>query len=106
MTAKPDALGRIKAIVGERGWVADGAALEPYLAETRGLFRGAAAVVVRPGSTEEAARVVRACADAGVAMVPQGGNTGLSGGAVSPAGSVIISLARLNRIRDVDPLTY
>jgi FAD/FMN-containing dehydrogenase len=106
MTTKVDALGRIKAIVGERGWVADSAALEPYLAETRGLFRGAAAVVVRPGSTEEAARVVRACADAGVAMVPQGGNTGLSGGAVSPAGSVIISLARLNRIRDVDPLTY
>ena len=106
MTAKADALAVIKAIVGERGWVADGTALEPYLAETRGLFRGAAALVVRPGSTEEVARVVRACVDAGLAMVPQGGNTGLSGGAVSPAGSVIISLARLNRIRDVDPLTY
>jgi FAD/FMN-containing dehydrogenase len=106
MSARSGALERIKAIVGERGWIADTAALEPYLAETRGLFRGQSDLVVRPGSTEEAARVVRACAEAGIAMVPQGGNTGLCGGAVSPAGSVIISLARLNRIRDVDPLTY
>jgi FAD/FMN-containing dehydrogenase len=106
MTDKTEALARIKAIVGERGWIADNSALEPYLAETRGLFRGETDLVVRPGSTEEVACVVRACADAGIAMVPQGGNTGLCGGAVVHAGSVVISLARLNRIRDVDPLTY
>jgi FAD/FMN-containing dehydrogenase len=106
MATKVAALDRIKAIVGERGWVADAAAREPYLAETRGLFRGETDLVVRPGSTAEVAAVVRACAEAGIAMVPQGGNTGLCGGAVAHAGSVIISLARLNRIRDIDPLTY
>ncbi|MBI3513855.1 MAG: FAD-binding oxidoreductase, partial [Proteobacteria bacterium] len=103
---KSAALERIKAIVGERGWIADGPDLEPYLIESRGLFRGASDLVVRPSSTEEVARVVRACAEAGLAIVPMGGNTGLCGGAVPAAGSVVVSLARLNRIRDIDPLTY
>src|SRR5277367_4178154 len=104
--ARAAALERIKRIVGERGWIADAAAMEPYLAETRGLFRGETDLVVRPGSTEEAAQVVRACAEARIPMVPQGGNTGLCGGAVAHEGSVVISLARMNRIRAVDPLTY
>jgi FAD/FMN-containing dehydrogenase len=106
MTARAAALDRIKQIVGARGWIADEAAMAPYLAETRGLFHGETDLVVRPGSTEEVAQVVRACAAAGIAMVPQGGNTGLCGGAVAHAGSVVISLARMNRIRDIDPLTY
>jgi len=106
MTAKSDALARIKSIVGERGWVAEGDAMTPYLAETRGLFQGETDAVVRPASTEEVAQVVRACVAGGIAMVPQGGNTGLCGGAVAHKGSVVISLARLNKIRDIDPLTY
>src|ERR1700733_14066824 len=104
--ARAAALDRIKHIVGERGWIADAASMEPYLAETRGLFRGETDLVVRPASTEEAAQVVRACAEAHSPRVPQGGNTGLCGDAGGHHGSVVISLARMNRLRAVDPLTY
>ena len=72
-----------------------------HLREERGLYRGRAHAVVRPGSTEEVAFVVRECAAAGVPIVPQGGNTGLVGGGV-PYGGVVLSLHRLNRIREVD----
>jgi FAD/FMN-containing dehydrogenase len=105
-TERAAALDRLKQIVGERGWIAEPAAMAPYLAETRGLFHGETELVVRPDSTEQAAAVVRACAEAGIAMVPQGGNTGLCGGAVAHRGSVVISLARMNRIRAVDPHSY
>lgn len=67
-------------------------------------YRGHARAVVRPGSTAEVAAVVRACAAAGAAIVPQGGNTGLVGGGV-PDGSgtqVLLSLQRMNRIRSID----
>ena len=72
-----------------------------HLREERGLYSGTALAVVRPGSTEEVAFVVRECAAAGIAIVPQGGNTGLVGGGV-PYGGIVLSLARLNRIREVD----
>ncbi len=72
-----------------------------HLREERGLYHGSALAVVRPGSSEEVAAVVRECAAAGVAIVPQGGNTGLVGGGV-PYGGIVLSLARLNRIREVD----
>ena len=77
--------------------------MEGHLVEARGLYRGAAVAVARPRDTEEVAFVVRACARAGVAIVPQGGNTGLVGGGV-PHGALVLSLARLDRIRAVDPL--
>ncbi len=70
-----------------------------YVRDWRGRYQGTALCVVRPGTTAEVARVVRLCHDAGVAMVPQGGNTGLCGGATPRGGEVIISLSRLNRIR-------
>jgi FAD/FMN-containing dehydrogenase len=72
-----------------------------YLAESRGLYKGSALAVVRPRDTEEVAFVVRECAAAGAAVVPQGGNTGLVGGGV-PFGGVVLSLARLDRVREVD----
>lgn len=92
-------------IVGPAGLVVDAADMEPYLAEQRGLFRGAAPCVVRPASTGEVAAVVAACHDANVAIVPQGGNTGLCGGAVAN-GEVILSLGRMNRVREVDPANF
>jgi len=99
---------RIHAIVGDAGLVEDADAVAPLLVEPRGLYQGAAALVVRPGSTEEVAAVVRACAEAGVGIVPQGGNTGLCGGATpdKSGGQVILSLARMNRIREIDALDY
>jgi len=80
----------------------------PYVRDWRGRYQGAALCVARPGSTEEVAAVVQLCAAAGAAVVPQGGNTGLCGGATPlgsvawPAGEVVVSLARLQRIRAVD----
>jgi len=75
---------RIKAAVGPRGCITNPRDMEPYLVEARGLYRGATQLVVRPGSTEEVAAVVRICAEAKLPMVPQGGNTGLVGGGVPP----------------------
>ncbi len=86
--------------------VLTGADMAPYLAEGRGLYQGSARAVVRPGSTAEVAAVVRACAQAGIAMVPQGGNTGLCGGGVPDNGAVVISTERLTRVRDVDAANF
>src|SRR5208337_5481801 len=80
------ALEQIKAAVGPLGWIADPADQEPYLVESRRLFRGATDLVVRPASTAEVAAVVRICAEARLPVVPQGGNTGLVGGSVPPRG--------------------
>ena len=76
----------------------------PYLTDWRGRYRGAARCVVRPADTAEVAAVVRACAAAGVPMLPQGGNTSLCGAATPDPGgdAVVISLARLKRIFTVD----
>ena len=65
-------------------------------------FHGSALAVVRPGSTEEVAAALRLCADAGVAVVPQGGNTGLVGGSVPRGGEVVLSTTRLNEVGDID----
>jgi FAD binding domain len=83
--------------------ITDPGQMAGYLVESRNLYQGAALAVARPGSTEEVAFVVRECAGAGVAIVPQGGNTGLVGGGV-PFGGIVLSLARLDRIRELDPV--
>lgn len=74
----------------------------PHLSETRGLYHGTAIAVIRPGNTDEVAFAVRACAQAGVPVVAQGGNTGLVGGGV-PFGGIVLCLARLDRVRSVNP---
>lgn len=96
----------LRAIVGERGVVADPADLENYNVDWRHVFKGRARCAVLPRATDEVAAVVRLCASEGIAVVPHGGNTGLSGGA-TPDGSgrqVVLSLARMRAIRDVDVL--
>src|SRR5438874_13577708 len=102
------ALERIKAAVGRRGWMADAAEQEPYLVEARRLWRGATRLVVRPASTEEVAAVVRICAEARLSIVPQGGNTGLVGGAIPPedGSNIVLALGRMNRIRAIDPVNF
>ncbi|MFC1457613.1 FAD-binding oxidoreductase [Microvirga arabica] len=97
-----DLLDILSASLGDRQVIRDPAAMDSYLVEERKLYRGTALAVIRPGSTEEVAFVVRECAKAGIAIVPQGGNTGLVGGGV-PHKGVVLSLARLDRIREVDP---
>jgi len=104
--AEPDAtlLDRLVEIVGITHVLSAPADVEPFLADWRGRYRGVARAVVRPGSTREVAEVVRACAATGTAVVPQGGNTGLCGGAVPHASGdeILLSLARMNRVRALD----
>src|SRR3954452_5279084 len=101
-------LDKIKAAVGPKGWTTDAHDIEPHLTEPRGLYRGATRMVVRPASTEEVAAVVRLCAVARLPIVPQGGITGLVGAQVPPESgdNIVLSLARMNRIRAIDPLNY
>ena len=78
--------------------------LSAYELDWRRRWRGKALAVVRPGGTDEVAAVVRACAAAGVSIVAQGGNTGLVGGGVpdDSGRQVLLSLARMNRVRAID----
>ena len=96
---------RVQALLGEGGCIDSAEAMARYLRDWRGLFEGKARLVARPRSTEEIAALVRLCVEERVGIVPQGGNTGLVGGATpSEAGSdIVLSLERMNRIRSVDP---
>lgn len=89
--------------IGARHVLTEPEDLAPYLVESRKLYTGSALAVLRPGSTEEVAFAVRACTQAGLAVVPLGGNTGLTGGGV-PQGGVVLSLERMARLRAVDPV--
>lgn len=93
---------RLRALVGEAGWIDDAARLSPYLAEQRARFVSTADVVICPENTEQVAQVLALCHAARVAVIPQGGNTGLVGGSVAQAGQVIVNLRRMNRIRAID----
>lgn len=97
-------LDRVAAIIGAKNIVTDADAMVPYLKEWRDLFRGKARAVVRPGSTEEVAALVRLAAETGTPLVPQGGNTGLVGGQIPVAEGreLILSLQRLDKVRTVD----
>jgi len=99
-------LERLKSLLGPKGLLTDPSDLEPHLKEWRGLYRGTAQVVAKPASTAEVAEVLKLCNDAGVPVVPQGGNTGLVGGAVGHEGSVILALGRMNKVRTVDPVAH
>jgi FAD/FMN-containing dehydrogenase len=99
-------LARLAAIVGSEQVLTQPQDTAPYFGDWRRQYRANAECVVRPASTPEVAAVVKHCAIEGVALVPQGGNTGLCGGSV-PTGTgreVVLSLARLNRIRAIDAL--
>ena len=101
-----DLIKAIRAAVGARNVLAGERDTEPYVTDWRKQYRAAAECVVRPGNTAEVAAAVRLCAAAGVAIVPQGGNTGLCGGSV-PTGTrreIVLSLSRMNRIRALDAL--
>ncbi|MBD0275652.1 MAG: FAD-binding oxidoreductase, partial [Acetobacteraceae bacterium] len=99
-------LDRLQALLGPSGLLSAPGDLAPHLADWRGLYRGSSPFLLRPASTAELAEAVRLCAEAGVALVPQGGNTSMVGGATPDASGaqVPVSLSRLNRVRDVDPV--
>ena len=99
-------LDRLHAVVGTQGLIIDPKDMEGHLTDWRGLYRGKALAVVRPASTAAVAAVVKLCAETGTGVVPQGGNTGMCGGATpSAAGNeIVLNLSRMNRIREVDAL--
>jgi FAD/FMN-containing dehydrogenase len=101
----PELIARFTAIVGEKYAITDPAEQEPYVIEGRGLYRGTTPLVLRPGSVGEVAAIMRLANETATPIVPQGGNTGLVGGQISHRGEVVLSLKRLDRIREVDVLS-
>lgn len=102
MSLDPGLAEKLAAILGDGGLLTDAEAMAPYVREWRGHFASAAMAVARPADTQAVARTVAACAQAGVAMIPQGGNTGLVGGSVARPDQIIVSLERMTAVRAVD----
>jgi FAD/FMN-containing dehydrogenase len=92
--------------VGPRGWTIDHERIRPHVTETWGTARGRSQLLLRPADTQQVAALLALCHEAGVPVVPQGGNTGLVGGGVpdDSGNMVVLSLGRLDRIRAIDPL--
>jgi FAD/FMN-containing dehydrogenase len=99
-------LDAIRAVVGARGLLTDPADTAAYTQDWRRLYQGRTPAVIRPADTTELAEVVRLCAAARAPLVPQGGNTSMVGGATPDAdgSQLVLSLARLNRVRAIDPI--
>jgi FAD/FMN-containing dehydrogenase len=96
-------LDELRDVVGGEHVLTDDDMTAGYSVDWTGRFRGRTPAVVRPSSTGEAALVVQVCAAAGLAVVPQGGNTGLVGGGVPRHGEVVLNLTRLSALGPVDP---
>jgi FAD/FMN-containing dehydrogenase len=99
-------LARFAAIVGDKYAITDPQAQTPYLVEMRDLFRGHSPMVLRPGSVVEVAAILQLANETATPIVPQGGNTGLVGGQIPHHNEIVLSLNRLDRIREVDPTSY
>lgn len=99
----PDLLTRLEARLGPKGFTADPDDMAPWLTDWRGRIHGAAAALLSPGSAAEVADIVRMAAAERVAIVPQGGNTSMVAGATPEAGSLLVSLRRMNAIRSLAP---
>lgn len=97
------AFDELKAALGPGGWTQDPAEIAPWLTEWRNRWTGRTPLLLTPRSTKEVARAVTICAAHGVAIIPQGGNTGLVGGQI-PYGEVLLSLRKMRAVRDVTPL--
>src|ERR1700751_2344813 len=96
-----DVISRLKSVLGEGGWSQDPDRLAPKLVEWRDRWRGTTPLLVLPKTTADVAAIVGICFEAGVAITPQGGNTGLVGGQI-PQGEVLLSTERMRGIREPD----
>src|SRR5215216_3978238 len=95
-------IAKFRAVVGNKYALTDAAEIAPYLTEERDLFHGRSPLVLRPGSTAEVSAICRLASEHRIALVPQGGNTGLVGGQTPHNGEVVVSMRRLDKIRDID----
>ena len=95
-------------LVGPDGILTDRADVAPYLTDHRKLYQGRALAVIVPRSVEQISRLLRFCNENRIGVVPHGGNTGYCGGATpdESGNQVVVSMRRMNRIRDVDALNY
>src|SRR3954464_10360272 len=98
----PELIAKFRAIVGDKYAVTDKEDIAPYVTEERDLFHGTSPLVLRPGTTAEVSDICKLASAHKIALVPQGGNTGLVGGQTPHHGEVVVSLRRLDRIREVD----
>src|SRR2546423_8029123 len=101
----PGLLARFVAIVGEKNAITDRDAQAPYLTEPRDMFRGISPVVLRPRSVAEVAAILKLATESATAVVPQGGNTGLVGGQIPQHGEIVLTLNRLDQVREVDQVS-
>ena len=110
MPRPPDlnTLDDLKAAVGSGSWLESPEAVEPFLTDFRGLYHGAAPLVLLPRSVDEVARILEICNREEVGVVPHGGNTSYCGGATpDESGSqIVLSLRKLNRVRQIDAANY
>jgi FAD/FMN-containing dehydrogenase len=103
MTQPPAAfLTAAKDLLGPKGWSDDPERLREVATPWRGTFQGETPFLARPTSSEEAAALVKLCAQHRVALTPQGGNTGLVDGG-TPHGEILVSMGRMNAVRSIDP---
>ena len=98
----PETLARLKAAAGPKGFSEDPAEIAPHVEEWRGKYHGHSTLLLKPATTEEVAAILAICNETNTAVVPQGGNTGLVGGQIPFDGEIVLSLARMNRLRAVD----
>ena len=99
---EPDLLSRFARIVGDKYAITDPAVLEPFLNEGRGFYHGRTHMMLRPGSVTEVSAILNLANETRTPLVPQGGNTGLVGGQIPLNGELILSLTRLDKIREID----
>ncbi|WP_337266263.1 FAD-binding oxidoreductase [Oryzifoliimicrobium ureilyticus] len=105
-TLAPDLIHRFTQLVGEKNAIQAEADLAPHLAENRGLYKGRSSLLLKPGSVDEVSAIMKLATETRTPIVPQTGNTGLVGGQTprETGGDVIVSLERMNKIRDIDPV--
>lgn len=102
MTIASDVIARLKSAAGPGGFSEDPAEIAPHLVEWRSKYRGHTQLLLKPRTTEAVAAILAVCNETRTPVVPQGGNTGLVGGQIPLNGEVLLSLARLDRIRRID----
>jgi FAD/FMN-containing dehydrogenase len=102
-TVDPAVAARLKDAAGNCAWSEDPREIAPHLSEWRGRWHGTTSLLLQPTTTQQVVRILAICNETHTPVVPQGGNTGLVGGQIPTAGEVLLSLARMNRIRRISP---
>jgi FAD/FMN-containing dehydrogenase len=99
----PSVVARLKVAAGPKGWSDNPEEIAPHLEEWRGKYRGVSSLLLKPDSKEAVSKVLAICNETRTPIVPQGGNTGLVGGQIPFHNEIVLSLARLSKVRHVDP---